>query len=142
MGGEIASWKEKMCNEVNSMKEKYQSLEKKLDTNNQLLEDSKERYHILEKEFCLLLEEKDSLLKSVSNSSQRLTVVTEQKEKVFLDLNNEIRRRKDLEEEIKQFSVAFACRQRSLVSFHSEFKSKIEKLKAEKPVSIAKSLGY
>lgn len=131
-----------MCNEVNSMKEKYQSLEKKLDTNNQLLEDSKERYHILEKEFCLLLEEKDSLLKSVSNSSQRLTVVTEQKEKVFLDLNNEIRRRKDLEEEIKQFSVAFACRQRSLVSFHSEFKSKIEKLKAEKPVSIAKSLGY
>lgn len=131
-----------MCNEVNSMKEKYQSLEKKLDTNNQLLEDSKERYHILEKEFCLLLEEKDSLLKSVSNSSQRLTVVTEQKEKVFLDLNNEIRRRKDLEEEIKQFSVAFACRQRSLVSFHSEFKSKIEKLKAEKPVSIAKSPGY
>ncbi|KAM7516964.1 hypothetical protein LguiA_006547 [Lonicera macranthoides] len=142
LGGEIAYWKEKLCNEVNSIKEKYQSLEKKLDTNNQLLEDSKERYHSLEKEFRLLLEEKDSLLKSVSNSSQRLAVVTEQKEKVFLDLNNEIRRRKDLEEEIKQFSVAFVHRQRSVVSFHSEFKSKIEKLKADKPVSIAKSLGY
>ncbi|KAA8538272.1 hypothetical protein F0562_027905 [Nyssa sinensis] len=142
LGEEIACWKEKLGNELKTVKEKYQSLEKGLDMNNQLLEVSKERYHSLEREFHLLKEERDSLLQTVSNSSERLALVTDQKKKVMQDLNIEIQRRKDLEEEIKEFSVAFACRQRSFMSFRSEFQSKIENLKAQNPVSIPKSLGY
>ena len=40
--------------------------------------------------------------------------------------DSEVQRRKDLNEEIKQFSIAFASRQKSLTSIHGEFKSKIE----------------
>lgn len=141
LGGEIASWEE-LNNELNTMKEKCQSLEKALDVNNQLLEGSKERYHSLEKEFHILKDERETLLQTVSKSTQKLAVVSEQKEKVLKELNTEVQRRKDLEGEIKQVSVAFACRQRKLMSFHNEFKSKVENLRAQNPVSIPKTLGY
>ncbi|PPS03323.1 hypothetical protein GOBAR_AA17346 [Gossypium barbadense] len=75
--------------------------------------------------------ERDSLLQTVSESSKNITFLTDQKENILKDLNCEVQRRKDLEVEIKQFSVAFASRQRSLASIHGEFKSKIEKLRAE-----------
>ncbi|KAK8601013.1 hypothetical protein V6N13_059241 [Hibiscus sabdariffa] len=117
-------------------------LKQELDANNNLLEASKERYGSLEREFQLLKEERDSLQKSVSESSQKLTFVTDQKENILKDLNSEVQRRKDLEAEIKQFSVAFASRQRSLASIHGEFKSKMEKLRAENPVPLHKSLQY
>ncbi|KAK8683985.1 hypothetical protein V6N13_040023 [Hibiscus sabdariffa] len=117
-------------------------LKQELDVNNNLLETSKERYGSLEREFQLLKEERDSLQKSVSESSQKLTFVTDQKENILKDLNSEVQRRKDLEAEIKQFSVAFASRQRSLASIHGEFKSKMEKLRAENPVPLHKSLQY
>ncbi|KAL4295947.1 hypothetical protein GQ457_12G017280 [Hibiscus cannabinus] len=117
-------------------------LKQELDVNNNLLEASKERYGSLEREFQLLKEERDSLQKSVSESSQKLTFVTDQKENILKDLNSEVQRRKDLEAEIKQFSVAFASRQRSLASIHGEFKSKMEKLRAENPVPLHKSLQY
>ncbi|KAK9270679.1 hypothetical protein L1049_026261 [Liquidambar formosana] len=141
LGEEIACWKEKLGNELNAIKEKYQSLKQELDANNELLEVSKERYCRLEKEFHLLKEERDHLLQTVSKSTQKLALFTDQKEKDLKDLKNEVQRRKDLEEEIKQFSVVFASRQRSLLSFHSEFKSKFENLRAQNPVSIPNSLG-
>lgn len=54
----------------------------------------------------------------------------------------EIQRRRNLEEEIKQFSVAFVSRQRSLASFHSDFKSRIEDLRTQKPgATVISSLG-
>ncbi|XVE55721.1 hypothetical protein DITRI_Ditri03aG0180900 [Diplodiscus trichospermus] len=140
LDGETASWKEKLSNELNTAKEKYEKLEKELDLSNKFLEASKERYGSLEREFRLLKEERDSMLKTISESSQNLRLLTDQKENILKDLNTEVQRRKDLEEEIKQFSVAFASRQRSLMSIHGEFKSKIEKLRAENPVSVLKSL--
>ena len=56
--------------------------------------------------------------------------------------DSKVQIRKDLNEEIKQFSVAFASRQKSLTSIYGEFKSKIKKLRAENPVSRHKSLQY
>ncbi|PQP93468.1 kinesin-related protein 11 [Prunus yedoensis var. nudiflora] len=140
-GGENACWKEKLSNELITIKERYHGLEEELDSNNQLLEKSKQRYDALEAEFQLLREERDSLHKMISESSQTLALATDQKENVLKDLNNEVLRRKDLEEKIKQFSVAFGCRKTSLMSFHSEFKSKIESLRAKNPASMPKSVG-
>ena len=142
MGEEIACLKEKLHHDLSTIKEKYQSLEKELNTNAHLLEVSKKRYQSLEREFHLMKEERDSLLQTVTGSSQRLAQVNDQKEKVLRDLSNEVQRRKDLEDEIKQFGIAFTCRQKSLTSFQSELKSKLDKLKAQNPVSIPKSLGY
>ncbi|GKV10403.1 hypothetical protein SLEP1_g21771 [Rubroshorea leprosula] len=139
--GETAGWMEKSSNGLNSIKEKYHDLEKGLDKNNKLLEVSKERYGSLEREFKLLKEERDSLLRTVSESSQQLALLTDQKENVLKDLSTEVQRRKRLEEEIKQFSVAFASRQRILVSIENEFQSTIEKMRAQNPVSLPKSLG-
>lgn len=106
-------------------------LKQELDLSNNSLESSKQRYGSLEREFQQLKEERDSLLQTVSESSKNITFLTDQKENMLKDLNCEVQRRKDLEAEIKQFSVAFASRQRSLASIHGEFKSKIEKLRAE-----------
>lgn len=140
MGGETTNWKENLSNELNTIKERYHDLGKELHSNNQLLEESKQRYATLENEFQILRKERDSLQKMVSESSRELALVTDQKENVLKDLDTEFQRRKDLEEKVKQFSVAFACRRTSLASFHSEFKSKIEKLRAQNPVSAPNSL--
>ena len=140
MGEEITSWKEKMNNEVTSIQEKYHSLEKKLEISNQILDETKERYRTLENEFYLLSEERVSLLQTASGSSQRLAMVTDQKDKILQDLKSELKRRKHLEEVIKEFSAEFLCQHRSRVSFHAEFKSIVENSKAQK--SIPKSLGY
>ncbi|XP_039043495.1 kinesin-like protein KIN-7N [Hibiscus syriacus] len=113
-------------------------LKQELEACKNMLEASEERYGSLERKFQVLKEERDSLQKSVSESSQKLVVVTNQKENIMKDLNSEVQRRKDLEAEIKQFSVSFASRQRSLASIHGEFKSKIEKLRAENPVPLHK----
>ncbi|POO03725.1 Kinesin-like protein [Trema orientale] len=139
--GETTCWKEKLSNELNTLKERYHGLEKELGLNNQLLEESKQRYSNLETEFHHLSEERDALCKMVSESSRKLALVTNQKDNVLKDLNAEFQRRKDLQEKIKQFSVAFAHRKTSLVSFHSEFRSKIEEMRAQNPVSTLKTLG-
>lgn len=140
-GGETACCKEELSNELNTIKERYDGLEKELDHNNQLLVVSKERYDSLEREFRLLKEDRDLLHQMVSESSQKLALVTDQKENVLKDWNTEVQRRSNLEEEIKEFSVAFASRQRSLMSFQSDIKSKCEKLRAQCLVSVPKSLG-
>lgn len=128
---QIASWKTELSGEINLIKEIFQSLEQELDINNHLLEASKERVDCLEKESQLLLEERDALLLTVSDSSKRLDSMSQQNEMILQDLTCEIQRRKGLEEEIKQFSIAFASRQRSLMSFHTNFKSKLDHLKAQ-----------
>ncbi|KAL1353588.1 hypothetical protein AAHE18_06G249500 [Arachis hypogaea] len=99
-----------------------------------------ERYESLEKEFLLLKDERDSLLQMFSESSQKLAMVSSQKENALKDLNTEVQRRNNLEGDLKQFTSAFACRQKSLISFHSEFKTQIEKLRAQTLSSVPKSV--
>ncbi|CAL0322518.1 unnamed protein product [Lupinus luteus] len=98
-----------------------------------------ERYESLEKEFLLLKEERDSLLQKFTESSEILAMVTSQKENTLKDLNTEVQRRKNLEGEVKQFYAAFTLRQKSHMSFHSECKTIVEKLRPQAPISVPKS---
>ncbi|KAK4352218.1 hypothetical protein RND71_027736 [Anisodus tanguticus] len=141
LGGEIACWKKKLDEDIKIIQEKYQNLEKELDHNNQLLAASRDRYNSLEREFHLLKKERDVLMQNVSSSTEKLELVTNQNEKVLEDLNAEVKRRKDLEEEIKQFSAAFAFRKRSLISLRSDFESVIDNFKGQKPISVSRSPG-
>lgn len=136
LGRQIACWKQELRNEVKMIKEKYTDLEKELEVSNQLRELSDGKYHSLEREFKLLKEDRDAMHQRISTSSQTLA---QQKENALKELNIEARRRKKLEEEIKQFSVAFACRQRSGTSFHSEFKSILDNMNPT--TSLSKSHG-
>lgn len=142
LDGKIACWKKKLDDDIKTIQEKYQNLEKELGLNNQCLAASRDRYNSLEREFHLLKEERDVLVQNASSSSKNLKLVTNQNEKVLNDLNAEVKRRKHLEEEIKQFSAAFACRQRSLISLHSDFDSVVASFKAQKPISISRSPGF
>ncbi|PWA82882.1 P-loop containing nucleoside triphosphate hydrolases superfamily protein [Artemisia annua] len=134
LGQQIALWKAEVSGEIKLIQERHESLEQESDINNHLLEASKERIQGLEKESQLLTEEKEKLLLAAFDSSKRLASLTQQNEKNLQDLACEIRRRKDLEEKIRQFSITYASRQNSLMSFHMEFKSKIDYLKAQSPV--------
>lgn len=100
-----------------------------------------ERYESMERELLLLKNERESLLQKFSESSEKLAIVSSQKENALKDLNIEVQRRKNLEGEVKQFTSAFACRQKSLISFHSDLKTKIEMFRAQTPISVAKSFG-
>ncbi|KAL7154935.1 hypothetical protein ABFS83_03G037800 [Erythranthe nasuta] len=141
LGGQIACWKQSLENEVKIIKEKYDDMEKELQVSNQLRKVSDGKYNSLEREFHLLKEDRDAVLQRISTSSQKIAQITGQKENALKDLNIEVKRRKKLEEDIKQFSVAFACRQRSITSFHSEFKSMLDIMKAQSPNSLSKSRG-
>ncbi|CAM8926259.1 unnamed protein product [Rhodiola kirilowii] len=140
--GDVGRWKEEVTSEFNSIKEKYKRLESELRANDELLKASKKKYENLEDKFSILKAEKDTLQRVVSKATQELSAVVDEKEKVVKKLKTETHRSQELEKKIKQFSVALASRQRSLLSFHSEFKSIIENLKAETPISLPKSLGY
>ncbi|XP_042005396.1 kinesin-like protein KIN-7N [Salvia splendens] len=128
-------------NEVEDIKHKHNDLERELEVKNQVLKVSEGKLHSLEKEFCIVKEERDTMLRRISSSAQILTQVTGEKDRVLKELNTEVRRRKKLEEEIKQFNAAFACRQRSVTSFQSEFKSLLETMKTQNPTSLSKSHG-
>ncbi|KAG8377453.1 hypothetical protein BUALT_Bualt08G0034600 [Buddleja alternifolia] len=141
LGRQIACWKQTLENEVQTMKHKYNDLEKALDVNNQLLNVSEGKYHSLERELDLLKKDRDALLQRISSSSEMLAQISGQKDKALKDLVTEVQRRKSLEEEIKQFSISFACRQRSTMSLHSDFKSILETMKAQNPISLSKSHG-
>ncbi|GAA0159238.1 hypothetical protein LIER_16063 [Lithospermum erythrorhizon] len=138
---DVASWKQKVEVELQLIKGKCQKWEEELNAKKHLVEMSNNRYESLEREFHTMKEERDMLLQRVSNSCQSLALVTEEKEKALQDLNTEKQRRNRLEEEIKQFRIAFASRQRSFKDFQSGFKSMIENMKAQSPVSIPKALG-
>lgn len=135
-GGEHACWKETLSNELSTIRDKYVSLEKDLDPNNQVLEDTRARCIDLEREFHVMKEERDSLLDKVSKSAKNLTLVSEQREMFLEKYNTEVQRRKDLEEGIKRLNAAFASRQRSLESFHSDFKSRIQDLRAQNTILV------
>lgn len=100
-----------------------------------------ERYESLERELQFLKNERDSLLQKFSESSDKLAMVTSQKENTLKDLNTEVQRRKNLEGEVKQFTAAFLCRQKSLISLRGDLKTKIEKWKSQTPISVPKSFG-
>lgn len=140
-GRDPVCWKEKLSNELNSIRDKYICLEKDVDPNNQILEDLKARYLDLESEFNILKEERDSLFEKLSKSTENLKTVSEQGEMFLEKYNIEVQRRKDLEEGIKRLNAAFASRQRSLASFHIDFKSTVECLRAQNPIAIPNSLG-
>ncbi|KZV54523.1 kinesin-related protein 11 [Dorcoceras hygrometricum] len=129
LGGQIAYWKEAIENEVATIKQNYGDLENERDICNKLLDISEGKYQSLEREFHLLKEDKEVLLQRILSLSQMLELVTGQKDNAFQDLRTELRRRKNLEEEVKLFSIAFAGRQRSLNSFHSDFKAIIDTMK-------------
>ncbi|CAA0806803.1 P-loop containing nucleoside triphosphate hydrolases superfamily protein [Striga hermonthica] len=133
LGGRIACWKQALENDMNTISQRCSDLEKELEFTNQLLKVSEGKYRSLETEFRLLQEDRDAVLDKISNSSVMLEQITSQKDKALKDLNIELQRKKKLEEEIKQFSYAFACRQRSIVSFHSEFKTILDVTKAHNP---------
>ncbi|GMH23207.1 hypothetical protein Nepgr_025050 [Nepenthes gracilis] len=140
-GIETTCWKEKLSKELNTIKDKYICLEQKLDLNTQLLEASKEKYHDLEREFHMLKGERDSLFHKVSESAEKLALVSDQREMILKDYNSEVQKRKDLEEEIKRFSIAFASQQRSLASFHNEFKARVVCLRSLNSHAAPESLG-
>jgi len=100
-----------------------------------------ERYESLERELQLLKIERDSLLEKFSESSDKLAIVSSQKENALKDLNIEVQRRKNLEGEVTQFTAAFVCRQKSLISLRGDLKTKIEKWRAQTPISLPKSFG-
>jgi centromeric protein E len=128
-GQETAALEEKkLKSELIIIKERYNELEKELCLDKQLLEASRESHEKLIKEVQFLKEERDSLDRKISQSTQRLRVIASDKENALKDLNVEVKRRKDMEEEIKHISIAFATRHKSFVSFHSEIKSKMQKL--------------
>ncbi|KAL8152097.1 hypothetical protein V2J09_021905 [Rumex salicifolius] len=130
-GGETACWKENLCIELYRMKDNHICLVKDIDLNNQVLEVSREKYHELETQLHHLTEERDSLAHKVLESNQELSTITGQRERIMKSYDNEVKRRKDLEEEIKCFSVAFASRQKSFASFHIGLKSRVESVKAQ-----------
>ncbi|CAE5962599.1 unnamed protein product [Arabidopsis arenosa] len=128
-GKETAALEEKkLKSELSIIKERYNKLEKELCLDKQLLEASRESHEKLLIEVQFLKEERDSLDRKISQSTQRLRVIASDKENALKDLNVEVKRRKDMEEEIKHISIAFATRHKSFVSFHSEIKSKMQKL--------------
>ncbi|EOA33634.1 hypothetical protein CARUB_v10019796mg [Capsella rubella] len=124
---------EKLKSELSTIKKRYNKVEKELCLDKQLLEALRESHEKLLKEVQLLKEERDSLDIKLSQSTQRLRVTASDKENVLKDLNVEVKRRKEIEEEIKQISTAFATRHKSFVSFHSEIKSKMQKLTTRIP---------
>ncbi|CDY45884.1 BnaC01g28200D [Brassica napus] len=63
--------------------------------------------------------------------SERLTA--SDKENALKDLNVEVKRRKEMVEDIKQISFTLATRQTSLMTLHNEIKSKMRKLTTENP---------
>ncbi|CAL1361362.1 unnamed protein product [Linum trigynum] len=120
----------KMGSELKAIKVKHEELEKELEQKNKLLEVSGDKYISLERDVQLLNRERESLVHRVSELSEKLDLATNQKENVVKDLNCEAQRRKNLEADIKQVSVAFAGRQKSFITLDSEFRSKMEQLRS------------
>ncbi|KAK9166039.1 hypothetical protein Scep_001230 [Stephania cephalantha] len=129
LDGAQASQEDGFSAELNAMKERCESLEEELNRSSLLLAASTERFESLERECNALKEERTALHQKLVMSGQKNSLLTNKKEKVFRDLEMEIRRRKNLEEQIKQFSMLFAGRQRSVMLFRDEVKAKIGHLR-------------
>ena len=125
-GQEIAAVEEKLKSEVSIIKERYNEVEKELSLDKQLLEASRERGW--KRKYSFLKEKRDL---AISQSTQRLTA--SDKENVLKDLNVEVKRRKEMVEDIKQISFTLATRQTFLMTLHNEIKSKMRKLTTQNP---------
>ncbi|KAI4339809.1 hypothetical protein MLD38_024709 [Melastoma candidum] len=127
---------------LNAFKEKYHVLREELNESARLLQDSKDEYSILEREFQKLKEERDCLRQAAYDSDRKISSATVDRENVLKELNMEVCRRKKLEEQIKSFSKAFAARQTSVVSLQSNLRMNMEKLMAKTTsVTMPKPLG-
>ncbi|KAL9225658.1 hypothetical protein vseg_001554 [Gypsophila vaccaria] len=138
---DAASWKETVSNELDKIRENYVYMEKHTDPNNQILEDTRARCLDLERQSLALKEDRELLLQNVAKSSRNLTVVSEEKDIFQQKYNAELQRRKELEDGIKEFNVAFASRSRSFTSFHSDLKSRIQGLRSQNHAVLSNSLG-
>lgn len=125
-----ASQKEELKSELDATRERCHVLERECSHNNELLKASEVRFCNLEKECSLLKEEQATFVQNLSAYAQNLVLVTTQKEKILEDLSRELQRRKELEEEVRRFGLAFAQRQRSFMTFHGELKDKLDNLRA------------
>ncbi|XP_047329333.1 kinesin-like protein KIN-7N [Impatiens glandulifera] len=132
--------KERLDIELVKGKERFQNLSKELETINDVLEDSRERYECLLRDLELLKGDKDTLLYKVSSLSETISTMTNEKENILQNLNSEVLKRKNLEDDVKHFNVDYACRWRSFQAFQSQLSSEIENLKAMK-ISVSKYLG-
>ncbi|KAG2277082.1 hypothetical protein Bca52824_059637 [Brassica carinata] len=117
-GTRSGAMEEKLKSELSIVKERYNELEKELSLDKLLLKASRESHERLEKEVQFLKEERDSLDVAVSQSTQRLRVIASDKENALKDLNVEL---------------CLSSRQKSLMSFHNEIKSKMQKLTTQNP---------
>ncbi|VFQ99048.1 unnamed protein product [Cuscuta campestris] len=131
---DIDSWKRALEDEVAKMKAKCCSLEKELEASNQLVVASSERHNSLDKQVCALKEERDMLVQRVRDSTQKVAHLTDQRDTVLKNLCAEEHRRKELEEDIRGFSLAFARRQKTLLSLQCDFRSSIDNFKVRNPV--------
>ncbi|XXG48855.1 hypothetical protein AAC387_Pa02g3189 [Persea americana] len=125
-----ASRKEELKIELDATRERCHVLERECSHNNELLKASEVRFCNLEKECSLLKEEQATFVQNLSTYAQNLVLVTTQKEKISEDLSIELQKRKELEEEVRRFGLAFAQRQRSFMTFHGELKDKMDNLRA------------
>ncbi|XP_039139627.1 kinesin-like protein KIN-7L [Dioscorea cayenensis subsp. rotundata] len=96
----------------------------------QELEASKEICAKLENECKLLREQNASLVQTLSMSKENVELLTAEKEELLKNLNIEKQKLKDLKDEIRQFSLAFAQREGLLTSLYSKSKAMVENLKS------------
>ncbi|XP_058069699.1 kinesin-like protein KIN-7N isoform X2 [Magnolia sinica] len=116
--------------ELDVIKESNETLERECSHNIQLLKASEERCQSLERECNALREERASLMQALQMSTQSVALVTAQKEEICKHLYAELRKRKNLDEDITRLRSAFAQRQSSFLSFSGECKVKIENMRA------------
>lgn len=81
------------------------------------------------------------LIQKASDSSQKVARLADQREKFLQNYSAEEQRRKDLEEDIKDFSLVFARRQKALMSLNCDFRSMIDNLKAQNPIPVSRTPG-
>lgn len=117
--------------------ERSHSLVSETSSNNPELNAVKERCTALERECHLLREEKASLVQSLSMAQQDVELLQAEKGGLIKDLNIEKQKMKDLKEEIRQFSLAFAQREGLLTSLYTKSKAMMENLKSSRaPVAV------
>ncbi|CAN1775923.1 Kinesin-like protein KIN-7N [Linum perenne] len=137
-----ANDKNELESELKRIKEKHNELVTTMEQNSKLLEVSRDKYSRLERDVQLLNEEKGMLVHRVSELRGEVDAAKNEKENVAQDLNSEAHKRRNLEAEIKQLSVAFAGRQKSFLNLDSEFKAKMEELRSlVQTGTVSKPLG-
>ncbi|EPS57946.1 hypothetical protein M569_16870 [Genlisea aurea] len=113
------------------IKQKYVEMEDEINENKRLLRISEQRFKSLEMEHQILKQDTEQVHQRVSVLSETVAEVTEQKTRALMEIENEARRRRKVEDEIKRFHVAFVQNVKSKSSFQSDFKSIIDRIKSQ-----------